>query len=135
MISITIDGVDELFTRLDAAQRNEVLRPPTVRGLARLQATMTEYPAPPPRSQYRRTGNYGRSWTQEVTTDGDGITGTLGNAVRGPRGQAYGPYVGSQEMQAAIHAGRWIHDEGAIEQNMDAIERDYVESIEDALDG
>lgn len=134
MISVTIDGVDELFTRLDAAQRNEILRPPMVRSLARLQADMAEYPAPPSGSTYKRTGDYGRHFTQDVNTDSDGITGTLGNAVRDRRyGRAYGPYVGDSEMQASVHRGRWLDDESAVFNNLDAIQRDFAESIEDAL--
>lgn len=136
MISITIDGVDELFTRLDAAQRNEILRPPMVRSLARLQADMAEYPAPPSGSTYKRTGDYGRHWTQDVTTDSDGITGKLGNAVRDRRyGRAYGPYLGDSEMQASIHRSRWVNDEEAVLNNLDAIRDDFANAIEGALDG
>lgn len=134
MISITVDGTDELIEQLTEAERVEMLRPPMVRSLARLQAEMAEYPSPPSGSTYRRTGNYGRSWTQEVEESGDGITGTLGNAVRSPTGRSYGPYVGDSEMQASVHRGRWTTDEQALTDNLDAIERDFANAVESTLD-
>lgn len=128
MISITIE-TNDVFNALDAASQRDILRPPMVRSLARLQNTMARYPAPPSGSRYRRTGNYGRAWTSEVAESGDGITGKLGNAVRGPRGRSYGPYVGDSEMQARIHSGRWIHDQGALEMHIDAIVDDFAQAI------
>lgn len=136
MISITIDGVDELYTRLDAAQRNEILRPPMVRSLARLQADMANYPPPPSGSSYVRTGDYGKHWTSSVDTDSDGLIGKLGNAVRSRRyGHAYGPYVGDSELQADVHRGRWTTDEESAMNNLDAIRDDFANAIEGALDG
>lgn len=128
MIGITID-TNDVFNALDAAQQMDVLRPPMVRGLARLQNTMATYPAPPSGSTYRRTGSYGRQFTQEVSESGDGITGTLGNAVRDKRGRSYGPYVGDSERQARIHRSRWVTDEGAVTQHMDAIVDDFGQAI------
>lgn len=128
MISITID-TNDVFNALDAMQQMDVLRPPMVHNLARLQNTMATYPAPPARSKYRRTGNYGREFTQELTESGDGITGTLGNAVRDKHGRSYGPYVGSRERQSRSHQGRWTHDEGALEMHMDAIVDDFGRAI------
>lgn len=136
MISITIDGAEEILSRLDAAQRTEILRPPMVRSLARLQADMAAYPAPPSGSTYRRTGDYGRLFTSSVDTDGDDLVGKLGNAVRDRRyGRAYGPYVGDSELQVDVHRGRWTTDEQSVMDNLDAIENDFANSIEGALDG
>jgi len=132
MISITID-TNDLFNALDAADQRDVLRPPMVRALARLQNTMATYPAPPSGSRYKRTGNYGREWTQALTEDGDGITGTLGNAVRDKRGRSYGPYVGSRERQARSHQGRWTTDEQALTQHMDAIVDDFGQAIDGVM--
>lgn len=136
MISITITGTEDLIRRFDAAQRNDIYRPPMVRSLGRLQGAMAEYPPPPTGSTYRRTGDYGRLWTQDIDENSDGITGTIGNAVRDRRyGRAYGPYVGSAEQQARVHQGRWGTDQGAIMQNLSAIEGDFRDAIERALDG
>ena len=136
MISVTITGAEDIIRRLDATQRNAVYRPPMERAMGRLEATMAEYPPPPSGSRYKRTRNYGRLWTQKIEEDGDGITGILGNAVRDPRyGRAYGPYVGSAERQARVHQGRWTTDEQAIMQNLDAIEGDFAQAVERALDG
>lgn len=133
MISITIDGDAALFAKLNALQQNRVLRPPMVRSMGRLQHDMAIYPAPPSGSTYKRTGNYGRQWTSEIEEDSDGITGVLGNAVRDKRGRSYGPYVGSQEQQAAVHTGRWTTDEMAIMDNMAAIERDFGDAIDGVI--
>lgn len=136
MISITIDGVDELYTRLDAAQRNEILRPPMVRSLARLQADMANYPPPPASGWDGRTGDYGRHWTSNTEENGNGLIGRLGNAVRDRRyGRAYGPYVGDSEMQSASNRGRWTSDEEAVRNNLDTIRDDFANAIEGALDG
>jgi len=132
MISATID-TNDLFNALDAADQRDVLRPPMVRGLARLQNTMATYPAPPSGSRYKRTGNYGREFTQAITEDDDGITGTLGNAVRDKRGRSYGPYVGDSERQARIHQSRWVHDQGALEMHIDAIVDDFGQSIDGVM--
>lgn len=128
MISVTID-TNDVFNALDAVQQMDALRPPMVRSLARLQNAMARYPAPPSGSTYRRTGNYGRQWTSSVDESGDGITGTLGNAVRDKRGRSYGPYVGDSERQAAIHRSRWLTDLLAVEQHMDAIVDDFGQAI------
>lgn len=134
MISITIE-TSEVFNALTAAEQINVLRPPMVRSLARLQGTMATYPAPPAGSTYTRTGDYGRHWTQDVATDGDGITGKLGNAVRDRRyGRAYGPYVGDSEMQASVHRGRWETDQGALESNLDAILDDFAQAMNGAME-
>lgn len=131
MISITLDGDAALFAKLDAAQRNDVLRPPMVRSMARLKRTMVTGYSTPARPSYKRTGDYGRHWTEELQEDSDGITGVLGNAVRDRRyGRSYGPYVGDSERQARVHAGRWTHDEAAIEENLSEIERDFGTAIE-----
>lgn len=128
MISVTID-TNDVFNALDAVDQRTVLRPPMVRSLARLQNVMARYPAPPSGSTYRRSGNYGREWTSSVDESGGGITGTLGNAVRDRRGRSYGPYVGDSERQAAIHRGRWVTDQIALDQNMDAIVDDFGQAI------
>lgn len=128
MISVTID-TNDVFNALDAAQQMNVLRPPMVRSLARLQNAMARYPAPPSGSQYRRTGNYGREFTQAIDESGDSITGTLGNAVRDKRGRSYGPYVGDSERQSRVHRGRWLNDEEAVTQHMDAIVDDFGQAI------
>ena len=73
--------------------------------------------APPPVPTYRRTGDLGRSWTFQIAATTNGVTGTLGNAVRSRvTGRAYGPYVMDPQQQAWMHQGRWPTTDDIAEQ-------------------
>jgi len=45
----------------------------------------------------------------------------------------YGPLVGSKQFQAEAHKGRWTTDEQAIELERDAIEKDFQEAVNGAI--
>lgn len=132
-LTITIQGVQQLMRKLGRATAVQTLRVPMERSLARLQRALATYPSPPPASTYRRTGNLGRSWKTRMATSADSWEGTLSNAVRGPRGQSYGPFVQGARTQAGMHRGRWITDEQALQQERPAIERDFKDAIDDAV--
>lgn len=125
MISVTVtdNNATRSITRLG---NTSGWRKPMTQSLALLVDDIAEYPAPPPNSSYRRTGNLGRAWTSaqyEIDVNAGGATGVIGNAVRDRRGRSYGPYVQSAEQQASVHQGRWQTDEQVATRNTPAIER------------
>jgi hypothetical protein len=135
-VSIQIQGVAPLIRKLGLAAAARTLTAPMMRSVARLQRRLATYPSPPPGSKYKRTGNLGRSWTSataRMTVSGGVLEGTIGNAARNPRGRAYGPFVQGEKTQAAIHRGRWITDEQALNLERPAIERDFKDAIDNAM--
>jgi hypothetical protein len=129
MAEITIQGIDALMRKLNNAQDvNNVLRPPMQRSVFRLQRDMAQYPPARPNSSYIRTGTYGRRWTTQLNESGQGLTGEVGNNT------AYGPFVGSQQFQAAIHRNRWLTDQRAVDNNRQRIVDDFEQAIQRALD-
>jgi hypothetical protein len=137
MINIQIDDSD-LIETLDRLSANNWLRPPMVRGLARLQAGMAVYPPTRPGQRYIRgrgptnaqgrviaqtSQNLGKRWTNEINERGDGLEGRIGNNT------SYGPFVQSAEDQAWVHQGRWQTDEEVANQNEDAIRADFLSTI------
>lgn len=127
MAEIIVDGIDELFRRLDNAAAIDTLRPPMQRGVYRLQAAMAKYPPARPGSSYVRTGTLGRRWTTKVDETGDGLIGKIGNNT------SYGPFVQSSAFQSRIHAGRWQTDEMVIKQEESAIVADFERAINEVL--
>ncbi len=124
--TIQIDGIPELFAKLDRVQAIDTLRPPMQRGVYRLQGYMANYPPQAPTS-YVRTGTLGRRWTTKVTQGGDGLVGKVGNNTE------YGPFVQSSAFQASVHRGRWQTDADAIQDNERAIVADFERTIQAAL--
>lgn len=123
---IEVQGVDELRRRLGRAMARAVLRRPMARGLARLEAGMSLYPAQP-ETNYVRTGTLGRRWTQSMSERDDGLEGVVGNNTD------YAPFVQSEEFQAGW-MGHWQTDADVVELNRTAIERDFQAAIDGALE-
>lgn len=91
---------------------------------ARITAWLKKYPAPPPNSTYRRTGNLGRRWTSRTSVALFSATAIIGNNT------PYGPEVQGEGFQADIHVGRWQTDEQALAAHADVVE----EEVGDAID-
>ncbi len=129
MARIEIKGVDKLQAKLRSVNDlRRVLEPPMQRSVLRLQRDMADYPPPPPRSTYRRTGTLGRRWTTRVQNPPGGLQGKVGNNTR------YAPWVQSRRFQAGIHRGRWQTDEQVTERNRQAIIQDFNRTIQRELD-
>lgn len=137
MIEIQIDDSDvvEVLGRLAS---DNWLRPPMVRGLARLQGDLATYPPTRPGQRYIRgrgptnaqgqvtrltSQNLGKRWTSRITEEGEGIRGEVGNNA------SYGPFVQSAEDQAWMHQGRWPTDEMVANRNEDAIRADFHDAV------
>lgn len=124
-ISIQIQGMEQLAQRLGKAVSAETLAAPLQRATERLRSRLATYPAELPGQVYQRTGNLGRGWAASVS----GSEGTVSNRV------SYGPWVQGDKTQARIHRGRWLTDQQAADQEAPAIEADFQQAIDHALNG
>lgn len=116
MIDISINS-ESVLRAINETMDVDWLYDATEASLAILHDDIARYPAPPPRSTYRRTGLLGRTWTERVTLKGGGVEGELGNNARDRRGRIYGPYVQDHERQSRYHAGRWQTDQLVANRN------------------
>lgn len=150
-VSIQIDGVQALERKFDRAAQLDVLRPPMIRSLARLEDGIKTYPgaiAPgvwarmtTPRQKRaffaklkakevsgKRTGTLGRRWTSRVYPSGGvALVGEWGNNT------TYGPYVQDEDVQARFHRGRWQTTRLVLDNAAAAIQQDFAIAIEMAL--
>jgi hypothetical protein len=150
-VTIALYGARRLAGKFERAQRLEILRPPMVRALARLEDPIKTYPPPPApgvwaahtskrqkraffallragRITGKRTGTLGRRWTSKITEKGVNLEGEWGNIT------GYGRFVQGEETQARFHRGRWITDQQVIDQNRRAIVNDFSQAITAALE-
>ncbi len=72
------------------------------------------------------TGTLGRRWTQTIDATADGLTGRAGNNT------VYGPFVQSEMFQAEW-MGHWQTDEDVVDEQTEAIERDFEAEVQWAL--
>jgi hypothetical protein len=130
-MSITIQGMDELFKTLDRAAALDKLEAPMKKGLYRLQAFMAQYPSAPSHSKYVRTGTLGKRWTTApIDRNSNGLVGRIGNNV------PYGPWVQSERFQTRWHRRTgWRTDEQAIRENEAAIVADFQQAVSAAIRG
>lgn len=126
-IRITITGLDEAVQRVGRMQVLDALHAPMQRAVLDVQARMQQYPPQRSGSSYRRTMTLGRRWTSVVVREGNSLRGTVGNNTR------YAPLVQSQMYQARVHRGRWLTDQGAIEQAAPAIIADFAQAVRAAF--
>lgn len=125
-VSIEIKGVGAMIAKLGKVQGTNVLRPPMLRSVLRIQRDMQEYPTQRIGSTYRRTGTLGRKWTVRVQQNGPYLEGKVGNNTR------YAPFVQSRQFQARIHRGRWQTDERVVNLNARKIVADFEATIAEA---
>ncbi len=152
-ISAHVEGLEQLFRKLDHMAAVEVLKPPMEASLLLLVDFMEDYPTSGPQRPYPkmlrtakqrryffwalaqgiikvpyvRSGKLGQSWTWDVTTSGDGVHGKVGTNLK------YAPYVQSKQLQARIHQGNWQTDAQAIEDKRDEIVQRFRDAIRQAL--
>lgn len=151
MADILIEGLDKLEAKLGRLASVQVLAPPMVRSLARLNAFMaTDAPTrtqPQPFKTakqrrfffwavkhgvitvpYRRTGLLRRSWTMHIEQTASQVIGVLDNPT------PYGPWVQAPPPQQAMyHQGNWRTTEDAVKRLGPAIRGEFQRAIEEAL--
>ena len=153
-ISTHVEGLDELFRKLDRVAAVEVLKPPMEASLKILEDYMKDYP---PKSDgpmrfktakqrryffwalrngrivvpYSRTGKLGQAWSTNVRIDQlpNGLHGEIGTGENVPHAR----YVQSKQQQAEIHRGNWRTDAMAIEVNRAEIIQRFWDTISAAL--
>jgi hypothetical protein len=130
-ITISVQGVDRLFAKLGRVQGVKFLRAPMERAVNRLKKSIAKYPAKPPKSKYRRTGNYGRGWETSIDKSAGGLVGKVGIDTGFV---PYAPKVGSARFQSANHKRTgWQTDRQVVSQHRSAIVKDFAASIKEAL--
>lgn len=129
-MSITIDGMQEVFRTLARTAAIDKLDAPMQRSVLRLEAYMKDYPPPPLNSSYVRTGSLGRRWATDIERRQDGLIGRVGNNIH------YARWVQSRMYQQRIfeHIG-WRTDTQAIRANETAIRDDFQAAIDAAVRG
>lgn len=147
MITVHIDGLEELIEKLTWMDDPTPLRRAMTKSTAHLQNNIAEYPsssnANSPGSGYSwyergfgtrtRTGRayptsetLGRRWTSEVSANGR--KGVVGNNA------SYGPYVQSEEKQAGFHKRRgWQTDVSIADKEGDKVVAFFEAEIDEAL--
>lgn len=126
MISYTVTGVEAVQAELNKI-RLDTIQDAVSAILDDMAAEAAQYPAPPPESTYKRTGQLGEKWTNAQTTFVQS-SATVLEAVR-ENSTPYGPYVQGAETQAQVHAGRWK----TVESLMADWEARAAERIEEAI--
>lgn len=106
----------------------EVLEGPLDRGAIRIEAAMKVYPSPPPGSKYRRTGTLGRRWTTRPIRRADEVGREVGNKT------AYAPVVQSEDLQAALHRGRWQTDAQVLQREAPRLLRDVENTLAELME-
>lgn len=132
MIDISVNS-ESVLRAINETMDVDWLYDATEASLAILHDDIARYPAPPPRSTYRRKGLLGRTWTEIVRLVSGGVEGELGNNARSPRGRIYGPYVQDHERQAFMHEGRWATDRMVAERNESRIIGIFERMAEEVL--
>lgn len=134
MADVEILGLARLMAQVDELAAMRVLRDTMEVAVERVRTQIAVYPPPSSGHRmvwkserqrrwffaalrsgqisvpYRRTGTLGRRWTTKVTAEASGIRGEVGNVT------VYGPFVQSQERQAAVHQGRWRTAERVVDE-------------------
>ena len=132
-VRITIN-TEEVIRQLDATpqQVRIAMRQAVDDATALILRDQKTYPPAPPNSTYRRTRTLGRSWTREITENGDTIRGRVGsNANVAP----YNRYVQDEAMQARIHAGRWNNTiQGTVRNRQATVQRMFEDRLRAAVE-
>lgn len=147
MAKVTVIGIEPIIKKLEKAGGPGVLRRPMTKAVAHLHRVIAVYPAASsansPANGYSwyergfgvrtRTGRgyptsetLGRRWTHVVKNDGK--RGEVGNNA------SYGPYVQSDERQAAFHKRRgWKTDKDVADKEARKVVGFFDEEYRDLL--
>lgn len=147
MATLEIEGMADLQRILGDVAAAQTLRRPMLRSVMRLQAHIGDYSRSlgAPVATYMRgrgpvnaqgavrrltSQNLGKRWTTDVTTNGNDVTGVLGNVV------SYGPYVHDAELQAGFHRARGaLTDVQVLADEEGWIMGEFERTVQDVCDG
>lgn len=129
-VSIDIQGMDALYRKLGkVADVRAVIRPPMQRWTQQGLRDMQDYPPELPGQRYIRTFTLRGGWTGTVLYEPSGLHGGLTGRIRNAN-VPYNVYVQNDRRQARIHRGRWLTDEGWVNQNRTAILGSFRQAIQ-----
>ena len=125
---VKVEGIEDLLRRLDAAGDNKPLKDGMKAIGTSLSTRMKIYPPQPASSQYQRTGNLMKRWTNKVSDDGSWLT--VGNNA------PYAKWVQGRSFQTWYHARTgWSTLEGTLDDRKDQIVEILRAFIQNALNG
>lgn len=152
-LTIVVNPSDlaRLVGKLGRATSLAMLRVPMTQALALLQTDLATYPNAQPHRQpfkserqrrfvmamiragkipYRRTGNLGRSWTSEIASSSEALTGQVGNT------RSYGPFVQGADRQSAYFQGsNWPTDKSVFDKRLPKVNDIFKSAVDGALEG
>lgn len=125
---VRIEGIDDLLKRLDAAGSTKPLKDGMKAIATSISTRMKIYPPKPASSQYQRTGNLMKRWTNKVADDGSWAS--VGNNA------PYAKWVQGAEFQTWYHTRTgWPTLEGTLEDRKDQIVTILTAFMQNALNG
>lgn len=149
---MSIEGLDELFKRLDGIADPNLGQTMLVAGGEHLRGVIAQYPPataanqPRPGQTWYERG-YGTRWgrkdgsiggrkSSEALGRGWNVQAESARRVVVANSASYGPLVQSAQHQAPFHAARgWITDEQVIEQEAETVMAFFVNEIDRILGG
>ena len=123
MTEITID-ISEVLKKLDPDKMQSAVKTALSGAADLIRADVKQYPPPPARSTYRRTGTLGRSWTKRIKHGARWPEAHIGTHV------AYAPYVQDKQRQAWMHKGRWPAAQDVARQRSPDVVRLILQAVE-----
>jgi len=126
--SVTIDGIEELVSRINKAGNGDYLKSGLEAMGVDLVGKAQKYPPVPQGSKYQRTNKLRNSWTYQVSNDNEVLR--LGNNVE------YAPYVmgrGEQSRVHELHGWKTIQD--IVEENLERLTNTLKRYLERVLNG
>lgn len=105
-LTIKVEGIEAIRARYSQAPKiiDQLLKQ-AARDLIALGVTkLAAYPALRTGQKYRRSGRYGRGWTDSPTRYGVGAGGIT---VFKRNTTSYGPFIADPQRQSWFHRGRW----------------------------
>lgn len=126
--SVTIDGIEPLIQKLEAAGNGQAVRDGLEAVSLSLASSLKVYPPKPPASTYDRTMQLRNHWTYEISNDG--YAAQIGNNV------PYAPYVQGREQQTWFHRKTgWKTAEDTLDQRRSNIIDVMKQFLQNALNG
>jgi len=126
--TISIDGIDELVSRLDAAGKSDFLDDSLESiGAELVTSKFQKYPPVPAGSRYARTNKLRGSWMHKAS----GGTLTISSG-----GVPYNRYVMDEDMQTHFHAEHgWNTAQGILRANIDRVKKIITKDLQKILGG
>lgn len=133
-MSVTVDGLDDLFRKLDRVAAFDKLEEPMQQSVLLGEYFMKYYPPAPAHSKYIRgrgkSEHLGQRWTTKIDRTANGLIGKIGNNA------SYGPWVQSERFQTRWHRRTgWRTDQQFIRENRATVVGFFQTAVDAAIRG